>query len=305
MHIGITGATGLIGKATIAQLISKGHSIVAFTRTPSSPAKDSASPFQNETRQFTLDSPPNLRGIDALIHLAGEPIFGVWTKAKKRRIRESRILLSRHLVDAISSSPERPAALISASGVSYYGDAGDTLLTEASPKGQGFLADLAHDWEKEIGRAAAFDVRTTMMRFGAVLALGGGMFPLVRRVFRLCLGGRLGPGSQWMSWIHLDDAASLLCAAVENPAFSGAVNATAPEPVTNLGFTTSLASALRRPALFPAPAFALRLVLRDLSAVALQSQRCQPSAATSNGFSFAFRDIRSAIGDLLAKEKSR
>lgn len=273
---------------------------MAFTRRPERPVAGAA-----ETRLFDLDQPVDLTGIDAVIHLAGENLLGLWTSAKRKRLRSSRIDTTRHLVDALTAAAgdDTKPALVSASAVGYYGDAGESVLHEHSPPGTGFLADLCVDWEREANRWSELGGRVVNARLGVVLSPEGGAFPLQRRAFSLGLGGRFGNGRQWFSWIHIDDAAALLLTAAENPggAWSGPLNVVAPGVVTNGEFTRGLAAALKRPALFPAPAPMLRLVLRDMAQMFLNSQHTSPTAAMERGFSFTHPRLDDALAALLRR----
>ena len=294
MQIGITGASGLIGQSLIPRLRDAGHSIVAFSRSTDSSVKGA-----EETRVLNLETPPDLSELEAIVHLAGEPILGYWSKDKKRRLWESRVDLTKNLVTAINSSDSPPQTLVSASGVSLYGDQGSKWLDESAPKGSGYLSDIAEQWEAEAVKAKESGSRVVMLRLGAVLAKDGGMLSLVRKVFRFCLGGRLGSGRQFLSWIHLEDVVSIIEQAISNPNLEGPVNVCSPNPVTNREFTKLLAKAVNRPAFLPAPAFAIRLLIGGLSEVALQSQRCEPKALAEADFQFEFPELAAALEDLL------
>ncbi|MGB8353478.1 MAG: TIGR01777 family oxidoreductase, partial [Chthoniobacteraceae bacterium] len=257
MKIGITGATGFIGTRIIGLAREKGHAMVGFTRDPSRTVPDCI-----ETRKFSHGEKPNIEGCDAIIHLAGEPVFGLWTRAKRRRIRESRILGTRRIMEAIASSPKPPHTLISGSAIGYYGDTGDTEVDESSPQGTGFLAEVVKEWENEAlhspltsGRAnqplptLTNPLRIVTLRTSIVLGPDHGALRPMLPIFRAGLGGPLGSGRQWMSWIHIDDQAALTLFALENNSITGPLNAAAPHPIRNSDFTKSLARALHRPAL--------------------------------------------------------
>jgi uncharacterized protein (TIGR01777 family) len=290
--IGVTGSSGFLANIIGPLAQARGHRLVAFTRRPGAKPAWAA-----EERRFAAEEPPDLSGLDAVIHLAGESVAGLWTAAKKRRIRESRLATTRRVAEAIARRPDRPCALVCASGVGYYGDRGDDELTEESACGSGFLAEVVAGWESEAGAAAAAGGRVVCLRLGVVLGRGGGMLPLLARAFRLGLGGKLGSGRQWMSWIHATDAARLFLTAAEDPAWSGPVNAVAPAPLTNADFTRLLARAVRRPAWLHMPAFLLRLPPLP-SELFLASQRALPRAAQARGFAFGHPEMAAALADL-------
>jgi hypothetical protein len=274
MNIAISGASGFIGRHLLESLARAGHSPHALTR--------GAPPME----------------CDVVIHLAGEPLAQRWTAAARQRIRESRVAGTRNLVEALATLTRRPEALICASAIGYYGSRGDEILTESSAPGSGFLPDLCVAWETEAQAAEALGIRVVRVRTGLVLDARGGALPRMLPPFRMGVGGRLGSGRQWMSWIHLEDLTALLLFAVENR-FQGPLNAVAPHPVTNADFTRELARALRRPALFPVPEFALRLLFGEMADVLLDSQRVAPAAAEAAGFRFRFPQLPPALAALL------
>lgn len=299
MKITVTGATGFIGKRLVERLLEQGHAVHIVGRTARTPLPSNV--------QFSLwnavaGEPPAecVMEADAVVHLAGEPVSQRWTPEVKRRIWSSRVDGTRHLVQALARRPAPLPVLVSASAIGYYGSRGDEILTEESPPGAGFLAELGAAWEREALQAAALGTRVVLPRIGIVLGLGGGALAVMLPPFRAGLGGRIGDGCQWMSWIHLDDLVNLLLFALENEALRGAVNATAPNPVRNAEFTQTLARVLRRPALFPVPLFALRLLFGEMSEVMLASQRVLPKAAEAAGFKFSFPDLGPALKHLLA-----
>ena len=292
MHIGLTGATGFIGGKFIDLALRRGHEIIAFTRDPQRRIPGC------EMRAFSLGAPPDIAGCEAFIHLAGEPVVGLWTAAKKRRILESRVLGTRRIVEAINAAREKPEVLLSGSAIGFYGDRGDTELTETSPTGTGFLAETVQQWEAEAHRAEG--IRIVSLRTALVLGKHGGALPPMARIFKLGLGGPLGDGRQWMSWIHLHDLAQLALFAIENLDIRGPLNGSAPWPVRNAEFTKALAQILRRPAIFRVPAFALRATLGDFSRELLDSKRVLPATALDHGFRFQFPDLAPALANLLA-----
>lgn len=243
---------------------------------------------------------------DAIVNLAGEPIAQRWTRAAKKRIYDSRVEGTRQLVTALSQQSGRPSVLVCASAVGIYGSRGDEILTENSAPGSGFLPHVVMDWEASAQTAGALGIRVISLRLGVVLGHGGALAKLLLP-FRLGAGGRLGSGRQWMSWIHIDDVVSLILFATENAAgvpLQGAVNATALQPVTNVEFTRILAAALHRPAIFPVPAFALKLALGEMSEVLLDSQRALPAAAEAAGFHFQYPDLSAALENILAASRN-
>ena len=240
--------------------------------------------------------------LDALVHLAGESLMGLWTAKKRERIWKSRVEFTQGLVRHLGTwkAENRPRVLVCASGAGFYGNRGDDLLDESSPSGAGFLAELCVEWEKAAKEAERLGMRVVMLRTGMVLGPDGGAFPLLKRVFGLGLGGRLGSGRQWMPWIHVEDAARLILRAVEHDDLRGPINLTAPEAVTNAVFTQSLATALHRPAFFHAPAFAMRLLLRGMAdEMLLGSQRVSPRVATDSGYNFTHPTLAGALASLL------
>jgi uncharacterized protein (TIGR01777 family) len=294
MQLALTGATGFVGRHVIRLAVRRGYEVVAFTRDPTRPVHDCIG-----TRKFTADEPPDLSGCEAVIHLAGENVAGLWTRGKMRRIRDSRILGTRRIAEAIRASPHPPDVLVSASAIGFYGDSGDAELTEDSPNGTGFLAETCREWEAEALATEAI-CRTVRARIGLVMGKGGGALRMMLPLFRLGLGARLGSGRQWLSWIHAEDLARLLLFAVENLDVRGALNATAPWPVRNAEFTATLARSLHRPAFLAAPAFMLRLLLREFSHELLDSKRVLPAAATAQGFGFRFPQLAPALADIVA-----
>jgi hypothetical protein len=274
MNIAITGASGFIGRHLMRSLAQAGHSVCALRR--------HAPPAES----------------DVVIHLAGEPVAQRWTAEARQRIRESRIAGTRNLVDALGRLPRRPKALICASAIGYYGSRGDEILTESSAPGSGFLPEVCVAWEREAQAAESFGIRVVRMRTGLVLAAGGGALQRMLPPFRMGVGGRLGSGRQWMSWIHLEDLTAMFLFAVESQV-RGPLNGVAPQPATNSEFTRELARMLRRPAVFPVPEFALRLLFGEMADVLLTSQRVVPAAAQAAGFRFRFPQLSPALEDLL------
>jgi uncharacterized protein (TIGR01777 family) len=297
MNITITGATGFLGQRLIARLLRDGDElrVLGRSRRPELPA---------EVRFFAWDamagepSGASLEGADAAIHLAGEPVAQRWSEDVKRRIRDSRIRGTSHLVQALSKLLRRPAVLVSASATGYYGDRGDEVLTESSPPGTGFLPEVCVEWERQAHQAEALGVRTVAVRTGIVLGREGGALAQMLPAFRMGAGAKLGSGKQWMSWIHVDDLIELYVFAVRGD-LRGPANGTAPNPVRNSEFTKALGETLHRPAFVTAPEFALKLLFGEMADILLASQRVLPDVAQSAGFRFAHPVLAEALADLL------
>ncbi len=301
MRVLLTGAGGLVGSALTAFLESGGHTVVALTR---SGPFNSAHITWNPLKGFAANELGPLEGFDAVIHLAGEPILGYWSEAKKKRIMESRVIGTRNLCEALAKLDSPPKVLLSASAVGVYGNRGDEELTEESPPGEGFLPRVGREWEAAAGPARETGIRTVHMRLGPVFSPRGGALGTMRLPFSLGIGGRIGRGGQYMPWIGVDDVlyAALHCLADE--AISGPVNFTAPEPVTNRELTRTLARVLRRPVGPPAPEFVLRPLLRDMAEeFFLASTRAVPRRLEESGFRFAHPALEGALRHLLGREK--
>jgi len=304
MKILITGSTGLAGRALGKALRRDGHTVCRLLR-PETKVEETG-------RNAGLDVPWNLEtgelgaaaaGADAVVNLAGASIaHGRWTAARKRVLETSRVLTTRALVNAFATMTTRPRVLVSASAIGYYGDRGEELLGEESPAGSGFLSAVAQQWEAEAQKAEALGIRVVCARFGVILASQGGALPQMARPFRFCLGGRIGSGQQWMSWISLEDVVGIVRIALENRAVRGAVNVVAPEPVRNVDFTAALAKACNRPALLPAPAFLLRLVLGEMAdALLLASTRVVPAQLQALGYKFLEPNLTRALAKFLSQ----
>lgn len=244
--------------------------------------------------------PSLLAGVDTVFHLAGESLFnGRWNAAKKDKIRASRVDSTRRLVDGIASSAQPPKTLICSSAIGFYGDRGDEKLTEGSASGHDFLAGVCESWECEALRAQKFGVRVVCIRTGVVLGKGGGALAQMLPLFRMGLGGRLGNGRQYMSWVHIDDLVGIMLYAARQAEISGPVNGVAPEPVTNRAFTMTLAQVLHRPAFFTIPRFILKLILGEFATVLLSSQRVLPEKISRAGYRFIFAELKDGLEDLL------
>jgi hypothetical protein len=297
VNIAISGASGLIGRRLLKVLARDGHSLTAFSR-------NAGTNLPPGVRLAVWDpergEPPAgaLREAGAVIHLAGTPVAQRWTAQAKRDIRDSRVAGTRNLVQALSKLERKPQVLLCASAVGYYGSRGDEVLTESAAPGSDYLAEVCVAWEREAQAAEALGMRVVRVRTGLVLDARGGALPSMLPPFKAGVGGRLGNGRHWMPWIHLDDLAALFQFALAAPV-SGALNGVAPNPVTNADFTRALAAAVHRPAIFPVPAFALRLLFGEMAEILLASQRATPQAAEAAGFAFQFPQLPAALADVL------
>jgi len=299
MNLLVTGGTGFIGAALCRALTQQGHKLVVVTRSPLAHAAVPGLrylPWDDPAAHPPLTWQQLISEVDGVIHLAGESLAaGRWTPARKQAIQESRVQTTRRLVDAMAARPKRPAIFLSASAVGYYGPRGDESLDETAPPGSGFLAQTCRQWEQEAFRAEALGVRVIRLRLGVVLGPGGGAVAKMAPPFRAWLGGPLGSGRQWMSWIHREDVIGLVEWALKQPQLAGPLNATAPNPVTMRGFCRELGRALRRPSWLPVPSVALRLVLGEMAQMLLTGQRVVPRAALEHGYRFRFPDLREAL----------
>jgi uncharacterized protein (TIGR01777 family) len=290
--IAITGVTGFIGRGLAAMCKDRGIAVTGISRSGKGNVPGVV--------QWQTPDAMNFNGHDAVINLAGEPIDKRWTTASKKRFHESRVDFTNQVVAAIAACQEndRPSVLVSASAVGIYADRGDEILEESARVGNGYLADLCHQWEAAAMAAEAHGLRVATIRTGVVLGRDGRAWQKLHRLFSLGLGGRLGHGRQWMPWIHVDDLREIFLYAATHDGLRGAVNATTPEPLRNAAFTRELATSLHRPALFPAPAFALRLLLGEFASVLLASQRVVPAALESSGFQFRYPTLPEALNEL-------
>ncbi len=299
MRITLTGASGFLGTRLIARLDAERHQLHLLGRRR--PADLGSRHSFTAWDAMAEEAPVNaIESADAVIHLAGEPVAQRWTAESKERMRRSRVEGTRHLVAAIAKARVKPRTLISASAIGYYGSRGDETLTEASAPGSGFLPELSMEWEREAGAAAALGLRVAALRIGIVLGPEGGALKQMLLPFKMCVGGRIGDGRQWMSWVHVEDIIGLLDFALTNERISGPINGTAPNPVRNAEFTRALAAALHRPAIFPVPAFALKLLFGEMSQIILGSQRVEPAAARGAGYKFRWPRLDDALQHLLA-----
>jgi len=293
----VSGGTGFIGNRVVDLLLREGHEVGVWSRKPGREKRSAVAAFLWDPLHGE-PTPESINSADAVIHLAGEPVAQRWNPEVKDRIRDSRVLGTRSLVDVIGRVKYKPKVLVSASAIGIYGNRGDEVLTESSALGTGFLANACRDWEAEADRAAELGLRVIKLRIGFVLGKDGGALAQMVPAFRAFAGGRLGSGKQWMPWIHVHDVARLVVHAVEND-IAGVWNATAPNPVRNTEFTRELARALHRPALFPVPPFALTLAFGELGRHMLDSLRVIPGAAIRAGFDFHHPHLHEALRNIL------
>jgi uncharacterized protein (TIGR01777 family) len=294
----VTGSTGLLGRALVSFLESGGHDVYRLTRRAAANAREIA--FDPERGAA---HPSEMEGFDAVIHLAGDPIAkGRWTAAKKRRIRDSRVPFTRRLAETLAALTKPPSVLVSASATGYYGDRGDRILRESDPPGLGFLPEVCVQWEGATEPAAQAGIRVVHLRTGLVLSGKGGALEPMLLAFRMGLGGALGRGNQWWSFIALDDLLYLIHHVLISDSIHGPVNATSPEPVTNADFTKGLGRVLHRPAVLTVPRFALELALGPMTEpLLLASARVNPEKVLDSGFEFAYPSLDSALRHVLGR----
>ncbi len=295
-RIGITGASGLIGRSVRQTLKALGHETFVFVRRPAKSEHEISWSPQDETLENGA-----LDNLDAVLHLAGEPIFGRWTDQKRKRILESRVKGTRLLSETIAQI-DRPCPLISASAIGYYGCQSSETVDETSPRGEGFLADVCEAWESAANAAKSAGQRVVHPRIGMVLSPQGGALKIMLPPFKAGLGGPIGNGQQWMSWISLDDLVQILINAIQSPNYSGPINCVAPTPIQNQDFTKALGRVLNRPTVLPVPKFGLKMVFGDMAQeTMLASNRVQPKILRELGFSFQFTDLEDTLSALLIK----
>jgi uncharacterized protein (TIGR01777 family) len=306
MRILISGSTGFLGTALVEALQQQGHSIARLVR-PGTPQKSTTGTRAQAVSWDPVVGQLDATGadrVDALIHLAGASIAGArWNASHKELLRTSRIDATRHLFGALSKLQSPPRVIVAASAIGYYGNRGDETLTETSAPGNDFLAGLCREWEAETARGAEFGARVVILRFGIILAAHGGALPRMALPFKLGAGGRIGNGRQWMSWLTLMEVISIIQFALATAALAGPVNAVSPNPARNGEFTRILAKTLHRPALFPAPAFALRLALGEMAdALLLVSQKVMPSKLADSGYAFLQPNLAPALAEVFRKQ---
>jgi uncharacterized protein (TIGR01777 family) len=294
----VSGASGPIGTALLSSLKSAGARISRLTRKGAKYSSPDEQQIPWDPREPL--SPDAVSGFDAVIHLAGESIVGRWTDTKKKEIRESRVEGTSNLARALAQANQKPQVFICSSAIGYYGDRGDEALNESSAPGSGFLADVCVEWEEAARPAPEAGIRTVIMRTGIVLSPKGGALGKMLTPFKLGVGGRIGSGRQWMSWIDVQDMVGAIHFLIQNDSVRGPVNMVAPNPVTNAEFTRTLAQVLSRPAIFPVPAFAVKLGFGEMGETALLgSQRVEPRQLEIAGYGFQFPDLQSSLRHLL------
>jgi uncharacterized protein len=292
MKVLITGASGLIGQALQGSFAEKGYAMLLASR---------KEPTDEQHIQWDIETgfaePDRLEGIDAVVHLAGENVSGLrWTEDKKKTIRDSRVLGTRNVVDAISKLKTKPKVFVAASAIGFYGERGDEEVTESSAAGSNFLADVSKEWEGESRRAEDAGIRTVLLRTGIVLSKDGGALATMLTPFKLGVGGVVGSGKQWMSWISLDDQVAVINFAIENENLRGALNSVSPNPVTNQEFTKTLGEVLYRPTFLPLPEFAVSMVFGEMGdALLLASTKVLPKRLEDARFDFKYPDLKAAI----------
>jgi uncharacterized protein len=300
MRILISGSTGLVGTALLEPLRQQGYDLACLVRPAT--RNRTLGRARWEPRRIAWDPVAGAldaaaSGADAVVHLAGASIAsGRWSASRKRLLVDSRVSATRQLVQALGQLAQPPKVFVAASAIGFYGDRGEEELTESSPPGRDFLANLCCGWETESERAATFGARVVTLRFGIILARHGGALPLMAMPFRLGLGGRLGSGRQWMSWVTLEDVVGVVRHALTTGGLSGPVNVVSPDPERNVNFTAVLGRVLHRPTLFPAPGFALRLALGEMAdALLLSSQRVLPRKLHESGYPFTHQELETAL----------
>ncbi len=292
MKVLITGASGLVGAALQKSFAEKGYEMLLASR---------KEPKDDKHIQWSIEGgftdPEKLEGIDVIVHLAGENVSGLrWTEEKKKAIRDSRILGTRNVVDAISKLKHKPKTFIASSAIGFYGERGDEEVVESSAAGDNYLAGVCREWEAESRRAEDAGIRTVLLRTGIVLSKDGGALATMLTPFKLGVGGVVGSGKQWMSWITLDDEIAIINYAIENENIRGAVNAVAPHPVTNQEFTKTLGDVLNRPTFLPLPEFAVSMIFGEMGdALLLASTKVLPKRLLDAGFEFKYTDLKAAI----------
>ena len=298
MNILITGGTGFVGKRLCEHVLDRGHSVIALgTTTPRELIENSRYTLLTADTSCQGDWQDALKDVDAVVNLTGRTVFKRWTTAYKKQIYDSRILTTRNIVEAIPSG--KPTVLCSASAIGYYGERGDELLPEDAGSGEGFLAEIGIDWEKEAFRATEKGIRVAAMRFGIVLGKGGGAMAKMLPAFKSFVGGPLGDGNQWFSWIHIDDVIAAILFIIENESLSGPFNFTAPNPVRNRELAKTIGKTVGRPAFMPAPKLLIKLAMGELGSTLLDSQRVIPENLIKAGFQFQYPDLTSAIRQIV------
>lgn len=299
MKVAVTGATGLIGSRLVEMLRRRGDEVVVLSRDPAAAERQLGVPataWQPERESAPTSA---LEAVEAVVHLAGEPIAQRWTEKVRRRISDSRVQGTANLVAGIEAAQDRPAAVISSSAVGYYGPHGDEQLDESAAPGSNFLATLCVKWERAAAEVERLGVRRVSIRTGVVLSGAGGALKRMLPPFKLGLGGRIGSGRQYIPWIHIDDLVGIMITAARDARWTGPVNATAPEPVTNREFTRELGRVLGRPTFLPVPTLALRVLYGEMAQVITTGQRAVPRRVLELGYSFRYETVADALSSIL------
>jgi len=292
----VSGVSGPIGAALVPSLKACGYEVTRLVR---GPATGDAQISWNPSQPIAPDS---VSRFDAVIHLAGESIVGRWTKAKKAKIRDSRVLGTTNLAEALAQAKRKPEVLVCSSAIGYYGDRGNEALNERSKPGSGFLSDVCREWEAATRPAAKAGIRTVQMRTGVVLSPEGGALAKMLMPFKMGVGGKIGNGRQWMSWIDVQDMVGAIHHILKSDLLQGPVNMVAPKPVTNAEFTKTLGSVLSRPTILPMPAFAVKLAFGEMGeTVLLASQRVEPAHLVMSGYPFRFTSLQASLENLLKR----
>jgi hypothetical protein len=299
MKVAISGPTGLIGTALRESLAADGVQVVALSRKPAVPPVETIQ-WDVESGRFDASG---LEQVDAVVHLAGEPIAQRWNDRRKKAIRDSRVKSTALLVEGLKSLNRKPKVFISGSAVGFYGDREDEALEETSPPGSGFLAETCQAWERAAMDAMGLGIRTAVLRTGIVLSTRGGALKKMLPPFWLGVGGPVGSGRQWMSWIHIDDIVGAIRHILDKDDLMAAVNGTAPSPATNADFTRAFGRALSRPALLPAPALGLKIAFGEMATMLLEGQRVLPRKLLDTGYRFRFPELSAALSDVLARKR--
>ncbi len=301
MKVTVTGATGLIGTALVAALKGRGDEVTVLSRNPEQAARELG--VEAVAWDPMAEPAPSsaISGRDGVVHLAGEPVAQRWTESVKRSIRASRDLGTANLVAGIAASEPRPSVLVSSSAVGYYGKHGAEIIDESAPAGSDFLAEVCVEWERRARAAEELGLRVVIVRTGVVLDSGGGALKTMLPPFRAGVGGPVAGGKQYMPWIHLDDIVGIYLAALDGAGWSGPVNGTAPEPVTNAEFSKALGRALGRPAIFPVPAFAIRTLYGEMAEIVTEGQRAVPARTLESGYVFQQPELDAALRSALGR----
>lgn len=313
MRVFLTGGTGLVGREIIWSLCERGDSAVVLTRSKERGADKFKNFPRHEAIELVQGDPAkagkwqaSVDGCDAVINLAGEPVFGKrWSESQKQKLFDSRVNTTNHLVDAMGSAAQRPQVLASASAIGYYGNTGEQEIDEDSPAADDFLAKICVAWEASAKAAAAHDARVALVRIGVVLDEFDGALATLKTPFKLGVGGPIGRGQMWMSWVHVADVAGAFLYAIDNPQVTGALNAVSPQPVRNKEFSKALASALHRPCLFPVPPFMLKLMYGESAEIITASQKVFPRKLEEWGYTFQHPEVNGALESIFSDQEQR